>query len=96
MKILKIKHSGFIFRQLGHRSSVNKLVPLVQSLSQHINVFLVEYNKYNNLQLNLPGFRPTSTNNANNLIDADASGMYFYIIPLSSPPLRYSNLLECM
>ena len=64
----------FLFRQLGHRSSVNKLVPLVQSLSQHINVFLVEYNKYNNLQLNLPGFRPTSTNNANNLIDADASG----------------------
>ena len=61
---------------------MNKLVPLVQSLSQHINVFLVEYNKYNNLQLNLPGFRPTSTNNANNLIDADASGMYFYCLPL--------------
>ena len=33
------------------------MVPLVQSLSHHINVFLVEYNKYNNLQLNLPGFR---------------------------------------
>ena len=62
---------------------MNKLVPLVQSLSQHINVFLVEYNKYNNLQLNLPGFRPTSTNNANNLIDADASGIYFYFLPLS-------------
>ena len=61
---------------------MNKLVPVVQSLSQHINVFLVEYNKYNNLQLNLPGFRPTSTNNANNLIDADASGMYFYFLPL--------------
>ena len=33
------------------------MVPLVQSLSHHINVFLVEYNKYNNLHLNLPGFR---------------------------------------
>ena len=67
---------------------MNKLVPLVQSLSQHINVFLVEYNKYNNLQLNLPGFRPTSTNNANNLIDADASGMYFYFLPLSDFTLQ--------
>ena len=70
---------------------MNKLVPVVQSLSQHINVFLVEYNKYNNLQLNLPGFRPTSTNNANNLIDADASGMYFYFLPLS-----YFTLLQIL
>jgi len=42
----------------GGGGGIGKLVSLVQSLSHHINVFLVEYNKYNNLQLNLPGFRP--------------------------------------
>lgn len=45
-----------LFRQLGNRGP-SRLVPLVQGLSHQINLFLVEYNKYNHLQLNLPGFR---------------------------------------
>jgi hypothetical protein len=36
----------------------SKLVPLVQGLSHQVHLFLVEYNKYNNLKLNLPGYRP--------------------------------------
>lgn len=55
--IQSVVNNAFIYRQLGHRGA-SKLVSLVQGLSHLINVFLEEYNKYNNLQLNLPGFRP--------------------------------------
>ena len=45
------------FRQLGHKGT-SKLVSLVQGLSHQVHLFLVEYNKVNHLQLNLPGFKP--------------------------------------
>ena len=59
-----IYHFVFLSRQLGHRGGPSKLVPLVQGLAHQVNLFLVEYNKYNqqintNLQsLNLPGYKP--------------------------------------
>lgn len=48
-------------RQLGHRGGVQKLVPLVQGLSHQVHLFLVEYNKYNHLQVSLPGYRPRNS-----------------------------------
>ena len=37
---------------------MSKLVPLVQGLAHQVHLFLVEYNKYNHLQLSLPGYKP--------------------------------------
>ena len=34
------------------------MVSLVQGLSHQVHLFLVEYNKVNHLQVNLPGFKP--------------------------------------
>ena len=48
-------------RQLGHKGN-SKLVSLVQGLSHQVHLFLVEYNKVNHLQLNLPGFKPRNLN----------------------------------
>ena len=52
------------FRQLGHKGNA-KLVSLVQGLSHQVHLFLVEYNKVNHLQLNLPGFKPRSKHSEN-------------------------------
>lgn len=48
-------------KQLGHKGNA-KLVSLVQGLSHQVHLFLVEYNKVNHLQLNLPGFKPRNAN----------------------------------
>ena len=48
-------------RQLGNKGN-SKLVSLVQGLSHQVHLFLVEYNKVNHLQLNLPGFKPRNLN----------------------------------
>jgi len=52
-------------KQLGHKGN-SKLVSLVQGLSHQVHLFLVEYNKVNHLQLNLPGFKPRTVNINNN------------------------------
>jgi len=52
-------------RQLGNKGN-SKLVSLVQGLSHQVHLFLVEYNKVNHLQLNLPGFKPRTVNINNN------------------------------
>lgn len=36
-------------------------MPLVQGLSHQVHLFLVEYNKYNHLQVSLPGYRPRNS-----------------------------------
>ena len=46
---------------MGHKGNA-KLVSLVQGLSHQVHLFLVEYNKVNHLQLNLPGFKPRNAN----------------------------------
>ncbi|CAB4064875.1 unnamed protein product [Lepeophtheirus salmonis] len=47
-------------RQLEQKG-VWKLAPLVQGLTHQIDLFLAEYNKYNHIQLNLPGYKSSST-----------------------------------
>ena len=54
------------FRQLGNKGA-SKLVSLVQGLSHQVHLFLVEYNKVNHLQVNLPGFKPRSKPNLENV-----------------------------
>jgi hypothetical protein len=59
---LTLHNSYFLnSRQLGHKGNA-KLVSLVQGLSHQVHLFLVEYNKVNHLQLNLPGFKPRNAN----------------------------------
>ena len=71
IKIYNFNFLTFFYfsRQLGHKGNA-KLVSLVQGLSHQVHLFLVEYNKVNHLQLNLPGFKPrnanSNINNANN------------------------------
>lgn len=50
---------------MGHKGT-SKLVSLVQGLSHQVHLFLVEYNKVNHLQLNLPGFKPRVRPNLGN------------------------------
>ena len=47
------------------------MVSLVQGLSHQVHLFLVEYNKVNHLQLNLPGFKPRSKQNADQNVPED-------------------------
>ena len=56
----------FFCRQLGNKGA-SKLVSLVQGLSHQVHLFLVEYNKVNHLQVNLPGFKPRSKPNLENV-----------------------------
>lgn len=60
----------FFTRQLGHKGN-SKLVSLVQGLSHQVHLFLVEYNKVNHLQLNLPGFKPRSKQNTDQNVPED-------------------------
>jgi len=57
-------------KQLGHKGN-SKLVSLVQGLSHQVHLFLVEYNKVNHLQLNLPGFKPRSKQNTDQNVPED-------------------------
>jgi hypothetical protein len=50
------------------------LVPLVQGLAHQVHLFLVEYNKVNHLQLNLPGFKPRNKNYRSNNSCSDQAG----------------------
>ena len=56
----------FFYRQLGHKGN-SKLVSLVQGLAHQVHLFLVEYNKVNHLQLNLPGFKPRHKQHSENV-----------------------------
>ena len=40
---------------------------LVQGLAHQVHLFLVEYNKVNHLQLNLPGFKPRHKQHSENV-----------------------------
>ena len=44
---------------------------LVQGLSHQVHLFLVEYNKVNHLQVNLPGFKPRSKPNLQENVPED-------------------------
>ena len=57
---------------MGHKGNA-KLVSLVQGLSHQVHLFLVEYNKVNHLQLNLPGFKPRNVNIINNNVNKSNS-----------------------
>ena len=47
------------------------MVSLVQGLSHQVHLFLVEYNKVNHLQVNLPGFKPRSKPNLQENVPED-------------------------
>ena len=44
---------------------------LVQGLSHQVHLFLVEYNKVNHLQINLPGFKPRVRSSTDNTVPED-------------------------